>query len=54
MSVEVAFHRRSFAGFTVQDNTLVAATEYNTFSVTAPSDPALPGGGGYVAPACMT
>ena len=48
MSVEVAYHRRSFAGFTVQDNTLVANNEYDAFSVTAPSDPALPGGGGNV------
>jgi hypothetical protein len=47
MSVEVAYHRRSFAGFTVQDNTLVASNEYDTFSVTAPLDPSLPGGGGY-------
>ena len=45
MSVEVAYHRRSFAGFTVQDNTLAAVNEFDTFSVTAPSDPALPGGG---------
>jgi hypothetical protein len=44
----VAYHRRSFAGFTVQDNTLVASSEYDTFSVTTPLDPALPGGGGYV------
>ena len=48
MSVEVAYHRRSFAGFTVQDNTLVSNAEYDTFSVTAPLDPALPGGGGNV------
>lgn len=48
MSVEVAYHRRSFKGFTVQDNTLVANNEYDAFSVTAPSDPALPGGGNYV------
>jgi hypothetical protein len=48
MSVEVAYHRRSFAGFTVQDNTLLAANELDTFSVTAPADPALPGGGNYV------
>jgi hypothetical protein len=47
MSVEVAYHRRSFAGFTVQDNTLVADNEYDAFSVIAPNDPALPGGGGY-------
>jgi hypothetical protein len=48
MSVEVAYHRRSFKGFTVQDNTLVSNAEYDTFSITAPSDPALPGGGGHV------
>ena len=48
MSVEVAFHRRSFAGFTVQDNTLVSAAEYSQFSITAPSDPKLPNGGNYV------
>ena len=47
MSVEVAYHRRSFAGFTVQDNTLVTNNEYDAFSVIAPNDPALPGGGGY-------
>jgi hypothetical protein len=31
----------------VQDNTLVADNEYDAFSVIAPNDPALPGGGGY-------
>jgi hypothetical protein len=34
-------------GLTVQDNTLVADNEYDAFSVIAPNDPALPGGGGY-------
>ena len=48
LSVEVSYNRRAFRGFTVQDNTLVANNEYDTFSVTAPSDPALPGGGGNV------
>ncbi len=47
MSVEVAYHRRSFAGFTVQDNVLAANNEFDAFSVTAPSDPVLPGGGNY-------
>jgi hypothetical protein len=50
MSVEFAYHRRSFRGFTVQDNTLVSAAEYTQFSITAPSDPKLPNGGGYVVP----
>ena len=49
MSVEVAYHRRSFAGFTVQDNTLVSNTEYDTVQRDgAAVDPALPGGGGNV------
>ncbi len=47
MSVEVAYQRRSFAGFTVSDNLLVGAADYSTYSVTAPQDPRLPGGGGY-------
>jgi hypothetical protein len=47
MSVEVAYHRRSFAGFTVSDNLLVERSDYATYSVTAPLDPRLPGGGGY-------
>jgi hypothetical protein len=46
-SVEVAYSRRSFSGFTVNDNTLVGAGDYSTYSITAPSDPRLPGGGGY-------
>jgi hypothetical protein len=48
MSVEVAYHRRSFDGFTVNDNTLVQPSDYTEYSITAPQDPRLPGGGGYV------
>jgi hypothetical protein len=47
MSVEVAYHRRSFAGFTVSDNLLAGPSDYASYSVTAPLDPRLPGGGGY-------
>ena len=47
MSIEVAYHRRSFAGFTVNDNLVVQPSDYSTYSVTAPVDPRLPGGGGY-------
>ena len=46
-SIEVAYSRRSFRGFTVNDNTLVSATQYTSYSITAPSDPRLPSGGGY-------
>ena len=47
-SVEIAYSRRSFKGFTVTDNLATTAADYQTFSITAPSDPRLPDGGGYV------
>ena len=47
-SVEVAYHRRWFSGFTVTDNRAVGPDDFDRFSVTAPSDPRLPGGGGFV------
>jgi hypothetical protein len=47
MSVEIAYHRRSFRGFTVNDNLLTEASSYTSYSITAPQDPRLPGGGGY-------
>jgi hypothetical protein len=48
MSIEVAYHRRWFNGFTLSDNLLTAASDYAPYSVTAPLDSRLPGGGGYV------
>jgi hypothetical protein len=46
-SVEVAYHRRWFRGLTVTDNLAVGPEDFTTFSITAPSDPRLPNGGGY-------
>jgi hypothetical protein len=50
-SVEVAYHRRWFTMFTtggsVTDNLLVGPGDVGAFSITVPSDPRLPGGGGY-------
>ena len=47
MSVEVAYNHRWFKGAKVTDNTLRGPTDYDNFTITAPEDPRLPGGGGY-------
>ncbi len=47
MSVEVGYYRRWFSGFTLSDNALVQASDYQQYSITAPQDPRLPNGGGY-------
>jgi hypothetical protein len=50
-SVEVGYYRRSFTqyttGGTVTDNVSVSPSDLATYTVTAPSDPRLPNGGGY-------
>src|SRR5262245_27165328 len=48
VSVEVAYHRRWFNGFTLNDNLRTQASDYTPYSITAPRDPRLPNGGGYV------
>ncbi len=48
LSVEVGYTRRWLQNFTVTDNLAVSPSDFTQFSVTAPSDPRLPGGGGYV------
>jgi hypothetical protein len=47
LSVEVAYNRRWFLGAKVTDNTLRGPEDYQEFTITAPTDPRLPGGGGY-------
>jgi hypothetical protein len=47
-SVNVAYWRRSFHGFSLVDNLALQPSDLTPFSVVAPLDPRLPGGGGYV------
>jgi hypothetical protein len=47
MSVEVGYFRRWLTNFTTTDNESLIAVDFDSFSFTAPSDPRLPGGGGY-------
>jgi hypothetical protein len=47
ISIEAGYFRRWLNNFTVTDNLLVAPGDFTAYSITAPSDPRLPGGGGY-------
>jgi hypothetical protein len=50
-SVEVGYYRRTFTqyttGGTVSDNLAVSPNDVKTYTINAPLDPRLPGGGGY-------
>jgi hypothetical protein len=46
MSVEVGYYRRIWQNFPVVDNTLVAANEFQAFTMAVPTDSRFPNGGG--------
>jgi hypothetical protein len=47
VSLTAGYNRRWWGNFTVTDNLAVGPEDYNSFTVTAPQDSRLPGGGGY-------
>jgi hypothetical protein len=47
VSVDVAYARRSFYSFTITDNRVRDPSQYDAWTINAPSDPRLPDGGGY-------
>jgi hypothetical protein len=47
VSVDIGYYRTSFGNFVVTDNRALSPADFDQFSITAPSDSRLPGGGGY-------
>jgi hypothetical protein len=48
MAVDVAYWRTSFTNIAAVENRAVTPADYDQYSIRAPVDPRLPGGGGYV------
>ena len=49
-SIDVSYFRTWFGNFILTDDRALSATDFDTFSITAPRDSRLPDGGGYTVP----
>jgi hypothetical protein len=47
VAVSAGYHRRTFGNLAVSDNLNLGTGDWTSFTITAPSDSRLPGGGGY-------